>query len=160
MKALRVFIACVVCMATLLINQADAQFKWDSFFLGTLGVHTQSGVGFGGMTGFIGGSGGTKGFGLLGSYEAGSADVLGYDATMRLMNLSGSFTYRIQKSLFLVSIGATGGSVEIQEFDIEEFSSGTTYSITYVYQTGNLFTFMAQARGQGRGLMFSAGVGF
>lgn len=159
MKALRV-VACVVCMAAFLVNQADAEFRWDDFFLGTLGVHTLDGIGFGGMTGFIGASGGTKGFGLLGSYEVGSADVLGYDATVRLMNLSGAFTYRIQKSLFLLSYGVAGGGVEIEDFDIEEFGSGTTFSITYVYETGSVFNFMAQARRQGQGLMLSAGVGF
>ena len=51
MNALRVFFVCIVCLAAVcFVNEADAQYKWDGFFLGTLGVHTVDGTAFGGLT--------------------------------------------------------------------------------------------------------------
>ncbi len=52
MNALRVFFVCVVCLAAVcFVNEADAQYKWDRFFLGTLGVPVD-GTALGGLTGF------------------------------------------------------------------------------------------------------------
>ena len=66
MNALRVFFVCVVCLAAVcFVNEADAQYKWAGFFLGTLGVHTVDGTAFGGLTGFYGGSKNNTGLGLM-----------------------------------------------------------------------------------------------
>ena len=104
MKALCAFFVRVVFLVTVCcVNEADAQYKWSGFFLGTLGVHTVDGTAFGGLTGFLGGSKNNCGLGIMGSYEAGSKTVWGYNVQLRLINVYFSVTYRLGQSMFILS---------------------------------------------------------
>ena len=141
-------------------SKNDNSIKWNPFLLGTIGFHTLDGTAFGGLTGYLGGYKTTYGFGLLGSYEVGGTDILGYDVTMQILNISASFSYKLGNSTVILSSGATFGFFSIESLDIGREDSGRTTSITYLYQPNNKFTLMVQGRIQGKGIMFSAGVGF
>ena len=79
--------------------------NWNPFFLGTLGVHTLDGIAFGGLTGYIGGYGVRKGFGILGSYEIGRTTTLGFDTTVHIGNVSAAFSYKLGRSTIFFSCG-------------------------------------------------------
>ena len=159
MNALRVFFVCVVCLAAVcFVNEADAQYKWDGFFLGTLGVHTVDGTAFGGLTGFYGGSKNNTGLGLMGSYEVGGKTVYGYDLRLQIVNVYFSATYKLGRSTFIASRGVSTVIASVGK-EREDFSGNTT-AIAYVFDPDSRFVFFGQARLQGQGLMLSAGVGF
>ena len=108
MKALWAFVLCVVfVIANGFIGNANANFKWDYFLLGTLGVHTLDGNAFTGLTGYVGGGETNKGFGVLGSYEVGSVDSYGYDVRIQLINVYLTGSYKIRKSTILLSYGVS-----------------------------------------------------
>ena len=108
MKALCAFFVSVVFLvAVCCVNEADAQYKWSGFFLGTLGVHTVDGTAFGGLTGFLGGSKNNSGLGIMGSYEAGSKTIWGYNVQLRLINVYFSATYRLGQSMFILFQGVS-----------------------------------------------------
>lgn len=142
-------------------SESADTFRSNNFIVGTIGLHTLfEGRAFGGITAHLGGGRETKGFGILGSYEGGNVDVLGYDATIHILNLSAAFSYRFGDSSILVAIGVTGGSISLDDYDEEESGSGFSSSFSYLYQPDNKFTFMLQGRRQGKGIMLLAGVGF
>ena len=141
-------------------SENNNSIKWNPFLLGTIGFHSLDGEAYGGLTGYLGGYKTSKGFGILGSYEVGGTDILGYDATVHILNVSASFPYKFGNSTILLSIGATFGFVYLEDFNLGKEGRGRTVSITYLYQPDSKFTLMLQGRRQGKGIMFSAGVGF
>ena len=161
MKALQGVVLCVIfVIANGFVGNAHANFKWDYFLLGTLGLHTSDGNAFTGITGYVGGGKTNKGFGVLGSYEVGSVDSYGYDVRLQLINVYLTGSYKIGNSTIFLSYGVSNliASVEEEEERVEK--SGDVVAITYTYDHNNRFIFMGQVRAQGRGLMLSAGVGF
>ena len=158
MKALCVFVVCVVFVALCCVGRSDAQYALDGFLLGSLGVHTADGNAFTGLTGYFGGRKGSKGFGVLGSYEVGAVSAYGEDIRLQLINVYFSGSYRIGKSLILLSYGGSHLIATLDEDKDER--SGDVMAITYAYNYDSRFVFMGQVRVQGKGLMLSAGVGF
>ncbi len=158
MKAPCVFLVCVVFFAALLMSEAEAQYKWSGFFVGTLGMHTSTEIAFAGLTGYYGGSMGNKGLGIMGSYEVGGETIDGYDLRFRVVNVYFSATYILGRSMFVVSQGVSTVIGTVAE-ERKDYSTSTT-AISYVFNTGSPFVLFGQARLQGRGLMLSAGVGF
>ena len=116
------------------------------------------GTAFGGLTGFFGGSKNNSGLGILGSYEVGRKVVVGFDTKFQILNVYFSATYRLGRSMFIVSQGFTNVIVSIEE--VRASRSGSATAISHVFNTGSRFVFFGQARIQGRGLTLSAGVGF
>ena len=160
MKTLWAIVWCVIfVIANGFVGNAHANFKWDYFLLGTLGLHTSDGNAFTGLTGYVGGGETNKGFGVLGSYEVGSVDSYGYDVRLQLINVYLTGSYKMGKSsTFFLSYGVSNLIASVEEERVEK--SGDIVAITYTYDHNNRFLFMGQVRAQGRGLMLSAGVGF
>lgn len=159
MKALCAFFMRVVFLvAVCCVNEADAQYKWSRFFLGTLGVHTVDGTAFDGLTGFLGGSKNNSGLGIMESYETGSKTVWGYNVQLRLINVYFSVTYRLGQSMFILFQGVSTVIATAENNDRDDRSRSTT-AISYVYDPNRRFVFFGQAHLQGQGLMLSAGVG-
>ena len=151
---------CVVLFAAVcFVNEAGAQgYKYDGFYLVTLGVHTSDGVAFNGLTGYAGGSKNNKGLGILGSYESGSRTVYGYPMRIQIANVYFTALYKLGRSKFFISQGVSTVIYTIGK-EREDRSLSTT-AISYVFDPGKWFYLFAQARLQGQGLMLSAGVGF
>ena len=158
MNALRLLVACVVCVVRCCVSLAEAQYALDGFLLGSLGVHTADGNAFTGLTGYLGGRKGNKGFGVLGSYEVGAVSAYGEDIRLQLINVYFSGSYRIGQSIILLSYGGSHLIATLDEDKDER--SGDVMAITYAYNYDSRFVFMGQVRVQGKGLMLSAGVGF
>lgn len=114
----------------------------------------------GGVTAHLGGRVKNRGFGILGSYEAGIVEVLGYEMTAQIVNISAAGSYKLGNSTILISLGITGGYLSLEDFDEGATGYGIASSFSYLYQPDNKFTLMLQARKQGKGIMLSAGVGF
>ena len=142
-------------------SESPNTLTYNNFIVGTIGLHTLfGGRAFGGLTGHLGGRVENKGFGILSSYEIGQIESEGFEITAQVINISAAASYKLGDATILVALGGTGGSLSLDDFDIEGEFYGITSSFSYLYQPDNKFTLMLQGRLQGKGIMLSAGIGF
>ena len=90
--------------------------------------------------------------------SVGQKVVIGFDTKFQIINVYFSASYKLGRSMFIVSQGFTNVIASIEEARASR--TGSASAISYVFNTGSRFVFCGQARLQGRGLMLSAGVGF